>query len=284
MRILPAVLAAASLAACVPKKDYQALEAELAATRSQLNDDIAARDGKISSLEEALANSKAAAEQLGKDIADLQGRYDEKAALAESLTAEKATLVKDKSRLRASVKEMEEALIELAARKAAADKRVAAYQDLLDRFKALIDAGRLRVKIVDGRMVVELATDILFASGKAELSEEGTSALTEVAKVLADIPDRRYQVEGHTDDVPISTSRFPSNWELASARAIVVVKALIEGGISADRVSAASYSEHRPVGDNDTDEGKAANRRIEIVVVPDLTDLPGFDELEALDK
>ncbi len=284
MRALPAILAAASLTACVPKKDYVALEAELASTRTQLNADIAARDATNTSLEEALANSVAEAEQLGRDIEDLQARYDEKAALAESLTSEKASLLKDKSRLRASVKEMEQALIELAARKAAADKRVAAYQDLLDRFKALIDAGRLRVKIVDGRMVVELATDILFASGKAELSEDGTSALTEVASVLADIPDRRYQVEGHTDDVPISTSRFPSNWELASARAIVVVKALMEGGISADRVSAASYSEHRPVGDNDTNDGKAANRRIEIVVVPDLTDLPGFDELEALDK
>lgn len=263
---------------CVPKKDYEALQTEL----RQANDQIAARDAtvaekesRIQTLEEALAAQEAEAADLARRIADKEAALD-------TLRGEQAALVKDRSRLKSSVEDMRAALAELAARKEAADARVAEFRDLLDRFKALIDAGRLQVRIVDGRMVVQMATDILFQSGKADLSEEGTAALAEVAAVLSDIPDRRYQVEGHTDDVPIQTSRFPSNWQLASARAVNVVQALIDAGLAPGRLSAASFSQYHPVAANDTKEGKAANRRIEIVVVPDLSQLPGFEELNEL--
>ena len=100
--------------------------------------------------------------------------------------------------------------------------------------------------------------------------------------MLQSIPDREYQVEGHTDDVPIATAQYPSNWELASGRALTVVRTMIEAGLGPERVSAASYGEYKPASDNDSDEGRAQNRRIEIVVVPDLSDLPGFEELEQL--
>ncbi|MCB9795482.1 MAG: OmpA family protein [Alphaproteobacteria bacterium] len=256
--------------------DYTQLQADNAALQSQyaqLETDSAAAlteaEGEISSLSKALADAEA-------ESARLQGEID-------ALNAEKAALLKDKSALKSSVTEMESALAELARRKAAADARVAEFRDLLDRFKALIDAGKLKVKIVDGRMVVELATDVLFASGSAELSKEGKEALTEVAGVLASIPDRRYQVEGHTDNDPIKTAQYPSNWELASGRALVVTKTLIEAGLPATRVSAASYGENRPVAPNDSKEAKAANRRIEIVVVPDLSKLPGFEELSQVE-
>jgi chemotaxis protein MotB len=266
----------------VPKKKYDALDADLAAARETMKTEIATRDEKITTLEAALA-----AEQ--QKVTDLEGRIaaleTEKARLEKDLSdtnAEKAALVKDRSKLQASVAEMEQALTELQARKAAAEQRVAEFKDLLKRFEALIREGRLRVKIVDGRMVVELPTDILFASGKADLSPEGKTALTEVGKVLGTIPERSFQVEGHTDNVPIATDRFPSNWELASARAITVVRTLMDAGVPAGRISAASYADNRPAAPNDTPEGKAANRRIEIVVVPDLSDLPGTEELEKL--
>jgi chemotaxis protein MotB len=174
---------------------------------------------------------------------------------------------------------MEKALRELEERKAQADARIAEFRSLLSRFKSLIDAGKLKVKIAYGRMVVELATDILFAPGSADLSPAGKTAIGEVAQVLAGIPEREFQVEGHTDNVPIKTSQYPSNWELASARALTVVKAMVESGLPPDRVSAASYADWKPIAPNDTPEGRASNRRIEIVVVPDLSSLPGFDEL-----
>jgi chemotaxis protein MotB len=157
------------------------------------------------------------------------------------------------------------------------------FRSLLARFRALIDAGKLKVRIVDGRMVVVLATDVLFGSGSATLSKEGRSAVSEVAQVLASIPRRGFQVEGHTDAVPIATAQFASNWELAAARAITVTRAMVEAGLPATRVSAASYADTRPVASNGAD-GKAQNRRIDITIVPDLSALPGFDELNRLES
>ena len=203
-------------------------------------------------------------------------------ANVDALTRETAALLKDRTRLRASVSDMEQALRELARRKEASEARMASYRDLLQRFSVLIDAGRLSVKIVEGRMVVELATDVLFSSGSAKLSDQGGDALDDVAQVLASLGERTFQVEGHTDNVPIATERYPSNWELASDRALVVVRRLIAGGVSPAHISASSHAEHQPVSDNETAGGRAQNRRIEIVVVPDLSLLPGHEELNAL--
>ena len=264
------------LAAClVPRKDYDALQAELNALKVEVAGQLEERDARIVTLESALAAER-------DSLAALEAQRARIAQDLEALQGEQAALIKDRSRLRSSVAEMEQALAELAERKRAAEDRITQYQDLLSRFKSLIDAGRLSVQIVDGRMVVSLATDILFASGKADLSEDGAAALAEVASILAEIPGRGYQVEGHTDNVPISNEQYPSNWELAAARSITVVKTLIDGGLPADRVSASSFSKHKPVASNDTKPGRALNRRIEIVVVPDLSGLPGFDELNEL--
>ncbi len=255
-------------AGCVGKGKYTALETEMADYKSQMQQQIDTQTAKSMSLEEALAAEEARSASLDNQIKDLESRN--------------TTLLKDKSQLDASIKEMSQALAELAQRKAAADDRINEYKNLLAKFKDLIDAGRLKVKITGGRMVVELATDILFASGSASLSAEGKEALIEVAGVLAEIADREFQVEGHTDNDPISTERFPSNWELAAGRSITVVQTLQEGGVSIASLSAASFSDNRPVASNKTNDGKAANRRIEIVVVPDLSLLPGYEALEAL--
>ncbi len=278
------ILYALMLGGClVGKGKYDALQAELDTTRTALTAQITERDTRIKDLETAIADEKAKLADLEARRAaleaKLQGELDAERARSKALLDEKAALVADRARLKGSVDEMKIALTELEARKAIAEKRIAEYQSLLVRFKKLIDAGKLSVRIVDGRMVVALATDILFASGSAELSTDGTAAITEVAQVLASIPDRAYQIEGHTDNVPIKTDKYPSNWELASGRALTVVRAMIAAGMPPQRVSAASYGEFKPTAANDSVEGKAANRRIEIVVVPDLSNLPGFDEL-----
>lgn len=286
-----ALLLLLSVGCVVPKKKFDALSTDFDRHRAESADAIAKRDllidahrkdieqlrGKAQSLEEALAKAVAQNGELSTRISELQRQIDD-------LTTEKSSLIRDRSQLKTSVAEMQEALKDLAERKAATELRIAQYRDLLARFRSLIDAGRLRVKIANGRMVVELATDILFASGKAELSPDGKAAIKEVAGVLSAIPDRHFQVEGHTDNVPISNEKFPSNWELAAARAIVVTKALVDGGVSSGRLSGASYADARPVADNTSPEGRSANRRIEIVVVPDLSQLPGFEELNDLSK
>lgn len=264
----------------VGKGKYDALQAELDTTKTALQAQVAERDGRITSLEAALAEEQAKlaalqgqSDRLKVDLTDAEARY-------KSALDEKAALVNDKAKLKGNVEEMKAALSELEARKAVVEARIAEYQSLLQRFKKLIDAGKLSVKIVDGRMVVALATDVLFSSGSAELSAEGSTAIAEVSAVLASIPDRDFQVEGHTDNVPIKTEKYPSNWELASARALTVVRTMIGAGMPATRVSAASYGEFKPVAANDGADGKKANRRIEIVVVPDLSNLPGFEELK----
>ncbi len=260
-RNLPILVVLALGAGCVSSGKYERLESEHRKTVG----DLEAERSRATGLEQALAQEQAS-------LASLQ---EEKAALETEL----ATILKDRSRLESSVGEMQQALAELSKRKAEADARIAEYQNLLARFRPLIDAGKLRVKIVDGRMVVELASDVLFPSGSAKLSKEGRASIDEVAVLLAGIPDRNFQVEGHTDNVPIHTTAYPSNWDLAADRALNVVKAMVEAGMPAERISAASYGEAKPAQSNETPEGRAANRRIEIVVVPDLSSLPGFEEL-----
>ncbi|MGA1355009.1 MAG: OmpA family protein, partial [Candidatus Limnocylindrus sp.] len=170
-----------------------------------------------------------AAARAAETTAALEERARLEAALKES-NDELAATVKAKAGLKDSVEQMRVALDELARRKAEAERRVTEYRSLLSRFQALIDAGKLNVKIVDGRMVVAFASDVLFGSGSASLSKEGRAAIAEVAAVLAAIPERRFQVEGHTDTVPIKTAQFPSNWELAAARALTVVKTMVDAG------------------------------------------------------
>ena len=137
---------------------------------------------------------------------------------------------------------MRGALATAAEREREAARRVAEFKDMLARFKELIDAGTLQVRVVDGRMVLTLPMDILYPSGSAKLAKEGHEALLAVGRGLATIPERRFQIEGHTDDVPIRTAAYPSNWELAAARSLGVVRALLEGGVAPQRISAASFS------------------------------------------
>ena len=276
------LLAAVASAGCVAQKDYDALRRQLDDSQAKLADSEQAAEALAATLRTKLDEATERDAQLRSEIDVLKQQVA--AAEVEQIEREGqlASLIKDRGELEESITEMQDALAELRRRRAATERRIAAYRDLLDRFQSLIDAGQLKVKIVDGRMVVEMQTDVLFASGSASLSATGEQAISDVTAILAAIPKRRYQVEGHTDNVPISTQRYPSNWELASARALGVVQAMVAAGLAADRVSAASYSQYRPAAPNDTAANKAENRRIEIVVVPDLEDLPGADELNQL--
>ncbi len=272
------ILSLALLSACVPRARYRALlEADERSSRAATIEQ-AALGARVERLVIEVDAASTRAAQLTDALAQEQARLR---AAQEAAALEKAGLLKDKSRLRQSMAELASALEDLEERRRAAEARVAEFHELIARFAELIDAGTLEVKIVDGRMVLQMATDILFASGQATLSADGAAALDRVAAVLVQMPERVFQVEGHTDDVPIRTQRFPSNWELASARALGVTRRLISGGVPPEHISGASFGEHRPVADNGTPEGRASNRRIEIVLVPDLSDLPGIETLGA---
>ncbi len=266
--------------ACVTQKTFDTLKAE----RDELDSNLTAKNEALHAFETKQKKLEDRAKDLEGQLGAEQDKVKDLTARIEKLSADMAAATKDKSRLQASVEDMTRALAELEKRRAEAEARVQEFRNLLSRFRALIDAGKLKVKMVDGRMVVVLATDILFASGSASLSKDGRGAIAEVAQVLSSIPKRAFQVEGHTDNVPIATAQYPSNWELAAARAITVVKAMIDAGLPNERVSAASYADTRPVTPNASAESKAQNRRIEITIVPDLSTLPGFEELKKVDS
>lgn len=222
-----------------------------------------------------------------KSLTDSQGKVVELQTENQILQNKLGASSVDRNKLQSNIDEMKKAMSEMNARKKETEKRMKEYQDLVSKFRGLIDTGKLSVKIVDGRMVVVLGSDILFPSGSAQLSDEGIKSIREITSVLIQISDqtsRKFQIEGHTDNIPIKTAKFPSNWELAAGRALTVVNTMIEGGLAKERISAATFADSRPISDNGTAEGRKHNRRIEIVVVPDLSQMPGFDELNKLSQ
>jgi chemotaxis protein MotB len=231
---------------------------------------------------------------LANKFSRLQKEYDEQIRLREDdqerineLMAENSAMIAKLEKLGIKLDELDADLAnakalneKLRKQQELAKKRLQTLKDMLGKFKSLIAAGKLKVKIRDGKMYLELPSAILFPSGRASLSEGGKDTLTEVAAVLAMIEDREFQVAGHTDNVPISSGRFDSNWELSTERALSVVQFLQEMGVSSESLSAAGYGEHQPVADNSTEEGRAQNRRIEIILMPNLNELPDLSELE----
>ena len=115
-------------------------------------------------------------------------------------------------------------------------------------------------------LVVSLNNAILFDSGKADIKTGNDETLDKLGDILKSL-DNYIRVEGHTDNVPINTSVYPSNWELSSARAASVVRLFIDEGVSPEKVVAVGYGEYKPVADNSTAEGRAENRRIDIIIL-----------------
>jgi len=145
---------------------------------------------------------------------------------------------------------------------------------LTSRFRKMIASGRLNVSFRRGQMVVKLPAQVLFASGAAQLSQKGEEAVAAVAKVLRDMKGRRFIVSGHTDSMPISGGEFANNWELSTARALSVTWMLIDNGVKPGNLAAAGHGHHKPIASNKSSRGRRLNRRIEIVLEPELRKLP----------
>jgi chemotaxis protein MotB len=155
-----------------------------------------------------------------------------------------------------------------------ASRRQEIYAQLMGRLEGMIESGHLQIRVEDGRIVLVLPQDVLFESGDSQLGDEGGMTLADVGAALRTLTDQHFQVEGHTDNVPISNGLFASNWDLSTGRAVSVVNLLIEQGVSPANLSAAGFGEFTPDSTNESPEGRAQNRRIEIVLVPDLGDIP----------
>jgi chemotaxis protein MotB len=202
------------------------------------------------------ANVKLAEAEAGRRALEerVKGLETDKVSLSESMTA----LAED-----------------LQAKEAELAKLKATFDSLGDRMQAEIKKGEVRLSQNGGRIKVDLVDKVLFDSGQAELSPRGVEVLSRIAGVLSQIDDKQIQVSGHTDDAPIVNDlkeRFPTNWELSAARAVNVVRFLSEKGrVPSKRLVAAGHGPYQPVAPNATPQGRAQNRRIEILLTPVLS-------------
>jgi chemotaxis protein MotB len=132
----------------------------------------------------------------------------------------------------------------------------------------LIDKKLVKINKNDLWVEIEIKSSILYASGSAKLQSQAVPVLRKVAKIISEFKNQ-VQVEGFTDNVPIDTDEFPSNWELSAARAASVVHLFSRYGVKPQRMSALGYGEYKPIAKNDTAQGRRKNRRINIVVLSD---------------
>ena len=157
------------------------------------------------------------------------------------------------------------------------EKMKGVAMDILKAMEPLVKEGQVRVSQSVHGIAIEINASVLFASGQASLELGSVKALRAVGRVLAQVPND-VQVEGFTDNTPINTVAFPSNWELSTARASSVVRLLAESGAPTGRLVAVGYGEFRPVDTNTTPEGRARNRHVTIMILSEqqekITDIP----------
>ena len=302
MGIKASLAAVALVSACVSNGTYNRKVAELTKLRDDdvvaakarekdLGDQIATLQKSYVELQSKYTDTQAALDKATADKADLQKRLDDGTQLVETMKQrlEKLgqnvdSLVKERGQLAKSMADTAARLDELRKQEAAAEARAATFRQLVAKLHSMITSGQLKVVIRDGRMIIALPNDILFESGHTDLKPDGKAAIANVAHVLAAVSDRNFLVAGHTDNVPIKTELFPSNWELSTRRAVEVVHLLVADGMNPKVLAAAGYGEFAPVASNDTTEHRAQNRRIEIVLQPNLSDLPPLDDVTGATK
>ena len=212
---------------------------------------IEALTGDLAEMTKDRDTQKAESDSLSQTIVELRGRI--------------AVLETENRKLRQDTVALEKS------QKEKVRKVSTTYQDMVEKMKKEISEGQVTISELKGKLTVNMVDAVLFDTGKAEVKQEGLEVLKKVISILKGETEKAIRIEGHTDDVPISgtlAKRFPTNWELSAARAINVTRFLQEQGIDPDVLSAVAYGEYKPISDNETPEGRAMNRRIEIILIP----------------
>lgn len=159
------------------------------------------------------------------------------------------------------------------------DSVLQAQKGLEQDMRKMLESKDITVSQGQGKLLVEILDRVMFDSGQAILKTEGEQVLQKIAQILAQYPNRQVQIIGHTDNVPIR-NRYASNWELSTARATAAVRFLCDsGGVDPRRLGAVGYGEFRPIADNSTEDGRAHNRRIAVVILSE--ELAGSDAILA---
>ncbi|WP_020676639.1 OmpA/MotB family protein [Geopsychrobacter electrodiphilus] len=242
---------------------------------SGLNTKLIAQLKKNSELQQTLLNERA---DLDRSQQTFSSRQEQMQEQLQEMNQNNQELLTSIAQLQQEQNQLKE---QVAAERKARDEKVASlkntYDQLVGALEQEIKRGELTITNLKGKLSVNLPNKILFDSGKTEVRPEGKKVLRSLGDIMTKFPDKALLVEGHTDNVQISSrlkETYPTNWELSTARANSVVHVLQdEVGLPGERLVAAGYSEYRPVADNSTAEGRAFNRRIQIQLVP----MPGTE-------
>ena len=262
-RILFALLVGLLATGCVTQGTYQSLSAEHAKALEE--------SARLAAEVERLVIERDSLEQ---QFVEAQEAYEDERVARASLASNLSKVQREANALDENLGAERRAHMEAAARLAAREAEIAAmqstYDELVSDLESEVSSGQIEIERLRDGLRLNVSDDVLFASGSAELDKVGREVLVKVAGQLDELEDF-IEVRGHTDDLPIGGAlarRYPTNWELAAARAARVVRLLEEKGVPGDRLAVVSLGPNDPVVPNDSADARARNRRIEIRLVP----------------
>jgi len=292
------ILVAGFFSACVPAKKLEDAQSQISKLQSE-NKDL---QGKLTSANEQVTTLSESMDKLNDEIKRMMGDtmalgekyrksfsnynelnelYDQtveqnKLLLSKSSAERKAlldSLTKKQNDIRKKEDELEQREQKLAELQSLINKKDSATAALKTKIQQALlgfEKSDLSVEQKNGKVYVSLAEKLLFPSGSTEVNPKGKSALQKLAEVLKKNPDIGITVEGHTDNVPISTANMKDNWDLSVLRATSIIRILADAGVDPKQITASGRGEYFPVASNTTPDGKARNRRTEIILTPNL--------------
>jgi chemotaxis protein MotB len=276
------------LISCVSQKKYDALVEDKMALENLAN----SKDAENKQLQTSIDSLNVSVGKMVEDHNSLTNQYtrlqSEKDYLAKQLkdvndtfnaliNANNGTLerkAKEAKDLLAELNKREQKLKELERLIAAKDKQMKGIKAKLLNALNQYQGKGIEIKSKDGKIYISLDNSLLFASGKWELNQKALHAINQLGKVLASEKSLQVLIEGHTDNIPYNHAVLEDNWDLSVKRATSVVRQLLKtNNISPSRITAAGRSKYNPILTNSSKEGRAKNRRIEIIILPDLSDI-----------
>lgn len=229
------------------------------------------------------AATRAKLDEMQHHVQELSDQLKRMGVNMENLNAQLQATGTEKQKLAASLDQLKQALDEYKQRAEQLERIKQRFEALRTKLQKLTQLG-LKVEVRHNRMVISLPGDVLFASGSDKLRDEGLKVLKEVADVVrgdAQLSKRYFQIAGHTDNKPLKGGPFKDNWGLSAMRARSVLVYLIApidakdggGGLDPSRLHAAGYGDTDPIADNGTEDGRQQNRRVELVLMPDVEEM-----------
>ncbi len=261
------LMAGVLLTSCVSKKKFGELQTNYNAlqTRYQAAQvDLAENRATIKSLEDRLAEARAANDKLQAAFVALQGSLDKSLQQNTEGNVNISKLVDEINASNKFIKQLVEA-------KDRSDSLNMVLTNNLTRSLSKEELKDVDVQVLKGVVYISLSDNMLYKSGSYQISDRAGETLSKIAKIITDYKDYDVLIEGNTDNVPISKTNIRNNWDLAALRASSVVQALQNNyGVDPKRLTAGSRGEYNPIASNDTDAGRARNRRTQIIITPKL--------------